>query len=124
MLGLSSSGVTVMLSLTRVALIFSTVVVTMGVSVVRFCSWEVEVGATGFEPAASRSQSGRSTKLSYAPDAARGPKNGLPKSNRLAARLAARLRIGSFSRVPPEQCHPLVAHFSHGRYRDHGAPCL
>ena len=25
------------------------------------------VGATGFEPAASRSQSGRSTKLSYAP---------------------------------------------------------
>ena len=27
------------------------------------------VGATGFEPAASRSQSGRSTKLSYAPKA-------------------------------------------------------
>jgi hypothetical protein len=34
---LSSSGVTVMLSLTRVGLIFSTVVVTMGVSVVRCC---------------------------------------------------------------------------------------
>ncbi len=26
------------------------------------------VGATGFEPATSRSQSGRSTKLSYAPE--------------------------------------------------------
>ena len=40
------------------------------------------VGATGFEPAASRSQSGRSTKLSYAPgahlpfDRGRAPKNG------------------------------------------------
>ena len=44
-----------------------------------------DVGATGFEPAASRSQSGRSTKLSYAPDdlprASATQQNGLDKSS-------------------------------------------
>src|SRR3954471_16307232 len=74
MLGLSSSGVTEMASLTRVGLSFSTVVVTMDVFLdpcrglsARRGRASLSVGATGFEPAASRSQSGCSTKLSYAP---------------------------------------------------------
>ena len=74
MLGFSSSGVTEMVSLTRVGLSFSTVVFTMlmfSCCVVARCAKSAIprscVGATGFEPAASRSQSGRSTKLSYAP---------------------------------------------------------
>ncbi|GAD32999.1 hypothetical protein MTS1_00343 [Microbacterium sp. TS-1] len=79
MLGFSSSGLTVMWSFTRVGLSVSTVLVTMPVVLlypaahtrVRSVVWVrgAVVGATGFEPAASRSQSGRSTKLSYAPGA-------------------------------------------------------
>src|SRR6478609_2486498 len=78
MLGLSSSGVTVMWSFTRVGLSVSTVLLTMTVRSPRLGRtrngaaeglglWGRDVGATGFEPATSRSQSGRSTKLSYAP---------------------------------------------------------
>src|SRR4051812_27225948 len=113
MLGLSSSGVTVMLSFTRVGLSFSTVVVTMGVSVVLL--WSVGlgyVGATGFEPAASRSQSGRSTKLSYAPDV------------RAARKMAPRSLTAPHRRVPPRRCRCTAAHCCHGRYRDHGAARL
>ena len=65
---------TVMLSFTRVGDSFSTVLLAM--LVCSPCGFRVDdavvshetvVGATGFEPATSRSQSGRSTKLSYAP---------------------------------------------------------
>ena len=51
-----------------------------------------DVGATGFEPAASRSQSGRSTKLSYAPGGfarTRAP-FGPEKSSRRARNVPAR----------------------------------
>src|SRR5262245_2932320 len=73
MLGFSSSGVTEMVSLARVGLSFSTEVVGMGrIS----CCVEVRggsrlgrpVGATGFEPATSRSQSGRSSQAELRPE--------------------------------------------------------
>ena len=83
MLGRRSSGGTEMASRTRVGLSFSTVVQTTvvlprivlvdGVGEPR-----PAVGATGFEPAASRSQSGCSTKLSYAPVRARPVAVGAP----------------------------------------------
>jgi hypothetical protein len=57
----------VMFSFTRVGDRRSTVVVTMGIRLLGMKGEGAMVGATGFEPAASRSQSGRSTKLSYAP---------------------------------------------------------
>src|SRR3954452_19875280 len=89
MLGRSSSGGTEMASLTRVGLSFSTVVVTM--SVLGFLPGCTRirrlrrVGATGFEPAASRSQSGRSTKLSYA------PRSGMDRRTRPARSRAGRV---------------------------------
>ena len=79
---------------------FSTVVLTMG-----SYSWMwlvvCAVGATGFEPATSRSQSGHSTKLSYAP---RSAEKGLAQS----------------SGVCCEECRCACSHCWHGRHRDPG----
>src|SRR5690606_20225628 len=108
---------TVMCSFTRVGLSFSTVVFTM---LVRFSLlgrprhaapraevWGADVGATGFEPATSRSQSGRSTKLSYAPRIPHsGTRNGLDESirretSRLTASRAPISRHTNDARPPP-----------------------
>src|SRR5215207_5243439 len=71
MLGFSASGVTEMVSLARVGLSFSTEVVGMGkisCCVESSCRALRPVGATGFEPATSRSQSGRSSQAELRPE--------------------------------------------------------